>query len=216
MVVAGDVSSLDEDDAYALGLWCADGYHRSSSIGLSNVDPRLIARFGSYLGERVGKDRLRLRIYAPEGLEIDDSVLDLTDARSFCLPVKMKRTAYHVYVNSRPLLRQFRAWRDDRDRLHDRMIGPYLAGRFDGDGCLGSGRVPGSRICYSSELDALRDLELMRRAGLQHVGLSFYRKAAEWSLYVHAQDDPTFRSMIAPYSSKLLVMFRASPSLLGT
>ena len=33
------------EDFYILGLWLADGYWRSSSIGLTSVDTRLIERF---------------------------------------------------------------------------------------------------------------------------------------------------------------------------
>lgn len=215
MELLAEVSVLDEADAYALGLWCADGYHRSSSIGLSNVDPVLIQRFGSYLSRSVGQDRLRLRIYAASEELADRDVLQLTAARSLCPPVKMRRPAYHVYVNSRPLLRQFQRWRSVIAGLDARLIGPYLAGRFDGDGSLGSGRVPGSRVCYSTEPDAARDRDLLARLGIQRVGLSHYRKAAEWCLYVHAPDDSAFRRLIAPYSSKL-VTIRTSPPLVGT
>src|SRR5919106_4259951 len=96
------LTGLDECDAYVLGLWCADGYQRSSSIGLSNVDPLLIQRFGSYLSRVVGSDRLRLRIYALSEEQVDERVLALTPKRSLCPPVKMRQPAYHVYVNSRP------------------------------------------------------------------------------------------------------------------
>jgi hypothetical protein len=198
-----DIAALTGKDAYALGLWCADGYHRSSSVGLSNVDPILIARFAEYLQEILPPERLRVRVYAASTAMIDQRILDLPAITiRLCTPVKMQRVAYHVYVNSRPLLRRFRRWRDQLDRLDGEMIGPYIAGRFDGDGCLGSGRVPGSRICYTSESDAVRDRELLLRAGLQNVGISHYRKAAEWCLYVHVVDENAFQRLILPNSTK--------------
>ena len=102
-----EVFVKDADDAYALGLWCADSYWWSSSIGLSNVESELILRFGIYLAKILDPDRVRLRIYEVPGNGIDDRVRRLTERVSVRPSHKMKRTAYHVYVNSRPLVRLF-------------------------------------------------------------------------------------------------------------
>lgn len=100
----------DAEHAYAIGLWCADGYWWSSSIGISNVEPELVIRFGSYLRTQFPRNRLRLRIYEVDGS--DDRVLALTDRISIRPPSKMKRTAYQLYVNSRPLVRAFFSLRE--------------------------------------------------------------------------------------------------------
>jgi hypothetical protein len=141
----------DTTDAYALGLWCADSYWWSSSIGLSNVEPELIIRFGRYLGSILSPERLRVRVYQVEGQPPDDRVLDLAPSKISIRPsFKMKRTAYHVYVNSRPLVRSFFDARRCVADLPDPMIAPYFAGRFDGDGAFGTQRVPGIRIAYTT------------------------------------------------------------------
>ena len=50
-------------DARILGLWYADGYHRTSSIGLSSIDSDLIKDFSEFLAGLLGLNRLRLRVY---------------------------------------------------------------------------------------------------------------------------------------------------------
>ena len=50
----------------------------------------------------------------------------------------MKRIAYHVYVNSRPLVRRFFRERSRLAQIDNRFVGAYIAGRFDGDGTLRS------------------------------------------------------------------------------
>ena len=52
-------------EAYTLGLWCADGYHRTSSFGLSSIDLKLIQCFAKYLLKNFANERLRLRVYIP-------------------------------------------------------------------------------------------------------------------------------------------------------
>ena len=123
-----EVFVKDADDAYALELWCADSYWWSSSIGLSNVEPELILRFGRYLSKILSRERLRLRIYEVDG--IDDRVLRLTERVSVRPSHKMKRTAYHVYVNSRPLVRHFFEGRRRLSELDPKWVGPYIAGRL--------------------------------------------------------------------------------------
>ena len=95
----------NEEEAYILGLWCADGYHRTSSIGLSNVDTSLAMRMARFLAERFGQARVRLRVYVPEGVE-----KPVEHARRIAGEVvyrhvrKAQQASYYVYVNSRPLL----------------------------------------------------------------------------------------------------------------
>lgn len=132
-------SVLDEETAYIIGLWCADGYHRTSSIGLSNIDEGLIERFASFLRKSFPKERMKLRIY---------------EANSG----KRKHKAYHVYVNCRPLLRWFRKWKNGELRLSKTMIAPYLAGRFDGDGSIGKDFYRDCRIIYGTQDE--KDLSL--------------------------------------------------------
>ena len=127
-----------EEHAYALGLWCADRYWWSSSIGLSNVEPELIVRFGHYLTKLLGRDRLRVRVYLVENEVPDRMVLMLTSSVSIVRPHKMKRTAYHVYVNSRPLIRLFQAKSHTLAEIPVQQLGSYFAGRFDGDENLGA------------------------------------------------------------------------------
>lgn len=194
-----DLVARDADDAYALGLWCADGYWWSSSIGLSNVEPDLIEKFGRYLTETLCPDRLRLRIYKVPGHSPDKRLLALTTRVSFRPASKMRRTAYHVYVNSRPLLRQFLQARERVEDLPLRLIGPYFAGRFDGDGCLGS--TP--RIAYTKRVEAETDKRLLAIVGVQRTSVLHYSRVNEFCVYIHRADLNRFLELIRSYSWKI-------------
>lgn len=185
-------------DAYALGLWCADSYWWSSSIGLSNVEPELILRFGRYLTNFLSPDRLRLRIYRVPEVAVDERMLELTDNISVRPAHKMRRNAYHVYVNSRPLLRAFLNARRQLVSLPTAMVGPYIAGRFDGDGNFGT-RI---RIAYSHLEETELDAELLSAAGIPHTSVLYYSKANEYCVYIHEDQIYNFRKLIDSYSWK--------------
>jgi hypothetical protein len=196
-VLDGCVS--EEQHAYAFGLWCADGYWWSSSIGISNTEPELVVRFGNYLASLFESDRLRLRIYRKPNVEADSRVLALTSRVSICSPVKMKRIAYHLYVNSRPLLRSFRVLRGELTALPAEYLGSYFAGRFDGDGSWGV--TP--RIAYSTVDEAQKDRELLEAAGITRTSVLSYAKANEHCIYIHVADQERFRSLIEPFAWKV-------------
>lgn len=185
------------EEAYALGLWCADAYWWSSSIGLSNVEPELILWFGGYLKRVLSPERLRLRVYEVSGDAPDPRVLGLTERISIRPSFKMKRTAYHIYVNSRPLLRGFREARERLAEVEDRFVGPYLAGRFDGDGV--AGETP--RIAYTTREEAELDANIFRRVGIDSTVL-FYEKANEFCIYFRREHLARVKSLIEEHSWK--------------
>jgi intein/homing endonuclease len=204
VVTDSDLERMSIEASYALGLWCADGYRWSSSIGLSNTNVDLILRFAGYLAGVVGAGRLKLRAYEVEGCPVDERLLELTAGNvSRCRPFKMKRTAYHLYVNSRPLLRLFEERRRCVADLPRERVGPYLAGRFDGDGTLGTPRVPGIRIVYSTRSEAEVDAQLAARVGVEEVSIYRYRRASEWCLYFRSAQSEIVKSLIAGFSSLL-------------
>jgi hypothetical protein len=186
----------DADDAYAVGLWCADSYWWSSSIGLTNVEPDLILWFGRYLAKTLSPDRVRLRVYEVPGNGIDEQVLRLTDRVSVRPPFKMKRTAYQVYVNCRPLVRRFFEGRRRLSELDSKWVGPYIAGRFDGDGSFGTR----TRIAYTTEVEAQLDSQLLRAAGIENSSVLYYSKANEFCVYIYGSDVELFINLIKPYS----------------
>lgn len=193
-----EVQVKDADDAYALGLWCADSYWWSSSVGLSNVEPALIQRFAAYLVDRLDRERLRLRIYQVASEPVDPISASITEKVSVRPSHRMKRTAYHVYVNSRPLLRWFRQARDSIPSLPIQLIGPYVAGRFDGDGNLGS-RV---RIAYTTRSEAETDAKLLSAAGVAYLSVLYYSKTNEYCIYIHKRNEEDFVRLISPFSWK--------------
>lgn len=175
----------DAETAYAIGLWCADGYHRTSSIGLSNVDKNLIEKFSLFLLREFPQERLKLRLYHP-----DDA---------------LRRTlAYQVYVNCRPLLRKFREFKENpAGFITEDFIWPYFAGRFDGDGSVAKDFYRDCRIVYSSEIEARKDLAFLEIMGLQYCKIYHYKTARTFCLYISRLEVGKFLSEIYPYSTKL-------------
>jgi hypothetical protein len=209
-----EVSNLvlhDAGEAYALGLWCADSYWWSSSIGISNVQPELVIRFARFLCTVLPPERLRLRVYEVPGDSPDARVLELTSSVSIRPPVKMKRTAYHLYVNSRPLVRSFFVARERVGEIPVDLIAPYLAGRFDGDGSIGD--TP--RIAYTTQAEAETDCRLLEALDVRRTSVLYYVKANEYCVYIHKADYARFERLIAPWSWKVAHPVETAMASLG-
>jgi hypothetical protein len=189
----GSLGSLltNPSDAYILGLWGADRYLRTSSIGLSNTNLKLIYRFLEYLLTRFPRERIRIRIY---GDEVPDRLEGFK--KSFCKCSKNVLTAYHVYVNSRPLVREFLSSLENREDLTEDCIYAYFAGRFDGDGSI-SPRKEFCRIVYGDPTELFLDQSL-----LEDINTSVYRytSAGTHCLYFSKSTLTMFLRRIGKYS----------------
>ena len=170
------------EDFYILGLWLADGYWRSSSIGLTSVNTILIRRFSDFLLRVAPSHPLKERIYPVKVGE------------------KRKQTATQVYLNNRPLTRLFMATKTGVLNIPSRFILAYLAGRIDGDGHIDTKHRSGIRIAYSSMTDALRDQELFGRT---NVNLYQYKAARTFVLYLKKDYRDQIMKAIKKYSVKL-------------
>jgi hypothetical protein len=174
-----------KDNAYIVGLWCADGYHRTSSIGLSNTDTDLIEKFREFFLKFLPADRLKLRVYHPDKF-------------------KRRTVAYQMYVNNRPLLRKSREFKDNVTRfINGDLILPYMAGRFDGDGSVAKDFYRDCRIVYGSKEEAKNDLALIQFIGFQKMKIYNYRTAKTFCLYFSRLETNKFLSLIHPYSVRL-------------
>lgn len=193
-----------KEEAYILGLWCADGYHRTSSIGLSNVDYVLITRFADYLKTLYSDERLRLRVYIPCHCRISQSKIDGFEKITYSKVRKAKHISYHVYVNSRPLLRKFREQRESLINMNKDLILPYIAGRFDGDGSIAKDYRRDFRISYGNTHEAAIDKSLLEKIGFYQVKVYRYKKAKTYVVYVSRNISKDLIKSIKPYSSKLL------------
>lgn len=174
-----------KEDAYIVGLWCADGYHRTSSIGISNTNTNLVEKFKEFFLKLLPMERLKLRIYQPDKF-------------------KRRTKAYHLYVNSRPLLRKFQEFKNNASKFISKdLILPYIAGRFDGDGSVAKDFYRDCRIVYGGKEEAEKDLELMRLLGFQKMKIYYYRSAKTFCLYFSRLETNKFLSLIYPYSIRL-------------
>lgn len=188
----GSLSSLITipKHSYILGLWGADKYVRTSSLGLSNTDIRLITIFKDFLLDEFPLERIRLRIY---GEVIPTTFSDFKV--SFCKPSKNVKQAYHIYVNSRPLVREFYKALNDRHMLRNGCIDRYFAGRFDGDGSLSKGNKY-CRIAYSNLNDLDEDKKLLN--GIK-TSTYRYKQAGTYCLYFSEKTLKVFLDKIRPY-----------------
>ncbi len=195
--------SSNPQHAYILGLWCADGYHRTSSIGLSNVNEALIATFTSFLTRLFPVERLKLKIYLNKDIVLKIPNLGIQDIKQL-YSAKARQPAYQVYVNSRPLLAEFRS-----AKLLAKAFGSpeiayaYLAGRFDGDGTVGKDLRRDLRISYTTNAEAEADKTLLEKLGFRLCKVYYYRTSVAYVLYVSRLEARQFIENILPYSLRL-------------
>jgi len=169
------------EDAYILGLWCADGYWWSSSIGLSNMDRILIDKFRSFFAKHFSLERIKFN-------------------------------NNHLFVNSRPLLREFREARKNIINLSAPLIiQAYFAGRFDGDGSISKNLKSDCRIVYSNEKEADIDKTLLGKIGILKTKIYYYKTANTYCLYVSRLEAGRFLEKILPYSVKMQKLTYVTP-----
>lgn len=170
------------EDFYILGLWLADGYWRSSSIGLTSVSTILISKFSKFLLRVAPSHSLKQRIYPVR------------------IGEKRKQEAIQVYINNRPLTRQFMSFKTGDLYVPEPFLMAYLAGRIDGDGHIDTKHRSGIRIAYSSKEDAIRDQKLF---GFANVSLYQYKAAGTFVLYLKKIYRNRISQEIKKYSVKL-------------
>lgn len=197
-------------ETYILGLWCADGFSRSSSIGVSNTDIDLIRLSKKFLENYFPKERLRLTVYYPLDKNIVKQKRELIPKdfweikTTYCISKKAKHIAYHLYVNSRPFLRLFTECRQKIKRIVEgKNIYAYFAGRFDGDGSISKDFRSDCRIVYSTEKEAIEDLNLLRKFNFHLSKVYKYKQAKTYVLYVSRLEASNFLKNISKYSIKL-------------
>jgi hypothetical protein len=174
------------EDAYILGLWCADGYHRTSSIGLTSVDKELIGFFRSFLKKGFPENRIKMRTYSSDG------------STGYQIK-KAKRFAYQIYVNSRPLLRLFQdARKNPRKYLSQKNFPSYFAGRFDGDGSVAKDGKSDLRIAYGDKKEADMDAKFLKEINFSP-SVYHYRSAKTYVIYISRLEAYKFLNLIKPY-----------------
>lgn len=193
-------------NSYILGLWCADGYHRTSSIGISTIDTEIVKRFYNFLSTFFSKERIKLKLYYPfvSSTEGESEWMEKVGKIFRNFSSKATALAHHLYVDSRPLLRSFREARSLLKVMDDEeIIAAYFAGRFDGDGSLSVDNVSDCRIVYTTFEEAKLDKELLERLSIFDSNIYHYKKAKTFCLYVYKNNVPNFLSKIQKYSIKL-------------
>lgn len=193
-------------NAYILGLWCADGYHRTSSVGISTIDMRIANSFYDFFLNFLPKERIKLKLYYPWVSSTEGEFKWRKKVGKIFRNFSQKATAlaYHLYVDSRPLLRSFRGARNVLNTMNDeKIIAAYFAGRFDGDGSLASDGISDCRIVYTTFEEARLDKELLEKLSILQSNIYNYNKAKTFCLYIYKKNVPNFLSKIQKHSIKL-------------
>jgi len=196
----------ESQGAYILGLFCADGYQRTSSIGISNSDKNLLEKFALFLLNDFPRERLKIRAYHPLGMrnpKISDNLSKLTQNIVYYPLSKARRISCHLYVNSRPLLRIFNSAREGIEKINSKVIVPYIAGRFDGDGSVNKIKDRDFRIVYSNYNEAKIDQNLLKKIGIYKTSIYHYKHARTFCLYFWRQEIRTITKLLMPFSTYL-------------
>ncbi|OGM11356.1 hypothetical protein A2V80_02370 [Candidatus Woesebacteria bacterium RBG_16_39_8b] len=173
-------------DYYCLGLWLADGYWRSSSVGLSSTNDHLHSIFIPFLKKMCPTHIIKEHVYFPNTGE------------------KRRLKARHVYVNSRPFTRYMMNFKKiPHLKISNKFLPAYFAGRIDGDGHVDSIHRSGVRIAYSNKEDAIRDMDLLKKLDEEPASLYRYEQANTWVIYLRKKFLDKIKPSMARYSLKL-------------
>jgi len=117
---------------------------------------------------------------------------------------RIKFSRNHLFVNSRPLLREFRKAKDNLESLKkETIIKSYFAGRFDGDGSIDKNLRNDCRIVYGRKSEAEIDKEILRRIGISKAKIYYYKSAKTFCLYISRYEAKKFLENIMSHSLKL-------------
>ena len=117
---------------------------------------------------------------------------------------RIKFSRNHLFVNSRPLLREFRKAKDNLESLKkETIIKSYFAGRFDGDGSIDKNLRNDCRIVYGRKSEAEIDKEILRRIGISKAKIYYYKSAKTFCLYISRYETKKFLENIMSHSLKL-------------
>ncbi|MFW6122352.1 MAG: hypothetical protein ACOC80_15830 [Petrotogales bacterium] len=193
--------------SYILGLWCADGYHRTSSVGLTNCNVKLVLKFYKFFENLYSKSRIKMRIYLPKTKNPDLRIVKIVNNNyNECLNFKGNVVAYQVYVNDRKLLNQFKRSRNNRLELKKEKILQYMCGRFDGDGSINNNLRSEMRIVYGSLEEAQIDRQLFTKLKLD-TRLYHYKTANTYCVYYTVDSTKKIVKDMKQYSTKIFDKF---------
>lgn len=161
------------EDAYILGLWCADSYWWASCVGLSNKDGELIRRFRRFLESKFSSKRIK---FSNNHIFVNSRPL----LRKFILG---KRDIEKLF---------------NRD-----VVAAYFAGRFDGDGCVSKNGRSDCRIVYGNKKEAEIDKKSLLRIGISNSKIYRYKSANTFCLYISRHQSVDFIEKISFYSIKV-------------
>ena len=117
---------------------------------------------------------------------------------------RIKFNRSHLFVNSRPLLREFMAAKQNLENLRKvEVIRAYFAGRFDGDGSIDKNLRNDCRIVYGRKNEAETDKRILRRIGINNTKIYYYKTAKTFCLYISRYEAKRFLENIKSYSLKL-------------
>ncbi len=117
---------------------------------------------------------------------------------------RIKYNRHHIFVNSRPLLREFVSAKSNLENLKDKdILKAYFAGRFDGDGSISKDFRSDCRIVYSNRKEVEVDQKLIKIIGISKTKIYYYQSAKTFCLYISRFEAENFINQISLYSLKM-------------
>ena len=117
---------------------------------------------------------------------------------------RIKFNRNHLFVNSRPLLREFIVAKKSLENFKKaKVIQAYFAGRFDGDGSIDKNLRNDCRIVYGRRSEAEIDKKLLKLIGINNIKIYYYKSAKIFCLYISRYEAKEFLDRILPHSLKL-------------
>ena len=121
---------------------------------------------------------------------------------------RIKYNRDHLFVNSRPLLREFFCAKKNLYGFKNvfkskKVIRAYIAGRFDGDGSISKNLRNDCRIIYGKKYEAEKDKMFLRKIDISNTKIYRYRIANTFCLYVSRYEAKKFIKTILSHSLKL-------------
>jgi hypothetical protein len=91
--------SLDQLDAFALGLYAGEGAKTPGAVSMANTNPLLLRLFIDWLRRNfdIDEDRLRARLYLHQGLDVDEATAYWSAATS--IPERQFQRPYRAVAD---------------------------------------------------------------------------------------------------------------------
>lgn len=150
---------IDERFLRLLGMILSDGHitKKGGRVGFTNTNPTLINEFKSLVFDLFGKV-CKEKTLSKEEMKATSPLLDI--------PYGNFKACTVAYITSKLIKQILLSVKDQLCGFNEKLLGAFLSGYLDGDGCVMPGRYP--RIIFCSKKKEVSDLlrSILTRVGI--------------------------------------------------